>query len=134
MAGIIRAMDAIKANTEIMTEGPGRTSDENIGNNAGGSGSIGTAKMLQPLFPRRRLGLPRRRPLTYVGKSTGAEEGEHERSQRVPLLLGPWGRLRLCVLTHGCIRCRCLALLFHAAPYSTKNVNEDLKKLTLLYP
>jgi hypothetical protein len=51
MGGIIREMEAIKTSTEMMTEGPWRTSDGNMGDNAGGSGSIGTAKLLP-------LGLP----------------------------------------------------------------------------
>ena len=51
MGGIIREMEAIKTGTKIITEGPRRTRDGNIGDNAGGSGSIGTAKLLP-------LGLP----------------------------------------------------------------------------
>jgi hypothetical protein len=60
MAGILRERDAIKASTEIMSAGPRRTSDGNIGNNAGESGNIGTAKMLP-------LGLPRIFLLSGVG-------------------------------------------------------------------
>jgi hypothetical protein len=58
--GIIREREAIKASTENMTEGPRKTSDGNIGDNAGGSGNIGTAKLL-PLG--LRLGIPPRLPL-----------------------------------------------------------------------
>jgi hypothetical protein len=62
MEDIIRERDAIKASTEIMSEGPQRTSAGNIGNNAGGSGNIGTAKMLPLGFPRIFLPLPLGRP------------------------------------------------------------------------
>jgi hypothetical protein len=61
MEGIIRERDAIKASTEIMSAGLRKTSDGNIGNNAGGSGNIGTAKMLP-------LGLPRIFPLLPLGR------------------------------------------------------------------
>ena len=70
MEGIIRERDAIKASTEIMIEGPRRTSDGNIGNNAGGSGNIGTAKMLP-------LGLPRRLRLTCDDKTLETGVGRH---------------------------------------------------------
>ena len=58
MEGIIRERDAIKASTELMSEGLRRTNDGNIGNNAGESGNIGTAKMLPLDLPRIFLPLP----------------------------------------------------------------------------
>jgi len=81
MEGIIREMDAIKTSTEIMIEGPRRTSDGNIGNNAGGSGNIGTAKMLPLGLPRLflplPLGLPRRLRLTCDDKTSEMAWGRH---------------------------------------------------------
>jgi hypothetical protein len=58
-----------------MIKGYGRTSGGNIGNNAGGSGSIGNVKMLSGhrIFHPLLLDLPHRRPLTCDGKIAGTE-------------------------------------------------------------
>jgi len=74
LAGMRRERVPLKASTEVMTPGPPRTSDGNIGNNAGGSGSIGTATMLPlglpPRFRPLPLGHPRRPRLTCDGKTS----------------------------------------------------------------
>jgi hypothetical protein len=71
--------DRTKGSTAMTTAGRGRTSNEHTGNNAGGNGRIGTAKMLplglSRLFHPLPLGLPRRLRLTCDGKTSGPEWG-----------------------------------------------------------
>jgi hypothetical protein len=74
--------DHTKGSTAMTTAGRGRTSNEPTGSNAGGNGSIGTAKMLPlglpSLFHLLLLGLPRRLRLTCDGKLSETAWGGRE--------------------------------------------------------